>query len=376
MNAIIMCDASFDLNYGLSGYAGVVSIKNKKIKENYQGSFAGLKSSNEAELNAIYEGLKLIVKHTTKDKPITSVNIFSDSQNSIDRLKNKNKNLKKSRLEHFLLKQIREIYDDLGIKVFYHHVKAHQKDSKATVLEKRHNAIDKQAYRVLKEKRKTIDNASQRSKSSSKYGVIVDSEPSKRMNVAYNKLGYELASSGLSARVVMQGKRKNLTEHPFYLGVKEYAMKAGLNTCDLITQVHWKNEVVPGFTDRMFGCQGMDSCLLKSHKKTTGIRISEKNSEANRSGATSRLIFGYQSKIQKSEVAKSDYNDKPARFILDLSMSKKENMSVSYWAKEFCKKLDISLLNNLKDLQNDKKINVLNNGLPENNRVDDCSLAS
>lgn len=368
MKAKIICDASFDGDYGIAGYAGsvhLISKYNNDVRSHYQGTLSGVKSSNESELNAIYEGLKEAIRNAPRNDKVRLVNIYSDSLNSIERIENTKKKLKRSDLEYYLLKKIRTILKSNNIKIFCHHVKAHQKNSEATPLEKLHNRIDKKAYRELESARKTFQKASENSKQSSKCSVILDGQPSQKMGKMYRELAYKLAKSGMSVRVSLQGEYTDFNNHPFYQGIQDYAIEAGKSTNRLINQVHWKKGQVHGFNDRVFGCQGMDSCMYRIHQKEKmpAKKIDTRSDEANRAGAASRLIFGYQSRSRTEETAVSNYDEEPSKFVLDLSLSDKEKKSVSYWAKEFADELGIKFFRNMKELQNDNEVNLLNDGL-------------
>lgn len=370
MKAKIICDASFDDKFGIAGYAGRVSVGRKGNKVDYRGSLSGIKTSNEAELNAIYEGLKEAIRLAPKATPITSVVIHSDSQNAIDRIENKKgKKLKRSELEFYLLKRIRLLVRDNGFKMHCNHVKAHQKASEASPLEAEHNIIDKKAYRVLRESRKTLYNASMASKQSTRYGVIVESHPSEKMSQMYRQIAYDLAKSGMVARVSLQGEYREMSTHPFFLGVQDYALESGQLAQKLFNQVHWRKGEILGFHDRVFGCQGMDRCLFNDHNSTLKNKIYDRSDEANRAGAASRLIMGYQSKSRSTDVAVSDFSEEPSKFILDLSIpsQRKENMPVSQWAKQFCERLNIRHFNNIKELQKDYEVNVLSKPIGNEN---------
>lgn len=374
MKAKIICDASLDDNYGIAGYAGSVSFNDISVKDHYEGSLSGMRTSNETEMHAIYEGIKVAIKHSTEDNPLKAINVYSDSMNSINRIGSKKK-LKKSEIEVRLLKKIRALTDEHGLKLYCHHVKAHQPNAIATPLQKKHNAIDKKAYRAMVELRNSLTKVRKYNKQSSKYGVIVDSDPSPKMAKCYEKLAYELASNGMSARVVMQGGYKDPSTHPYFIGIQKYAIEAGLSKASLVSQVHWKDTEVSDYADRVFGCQGMDKCMFTYHSKNEKLKINEKSKEANMAGAASRLIYGYQSKTKSSMPEKSKHGEEPSRFILDVSMTDKKSFDVSDWAKKITDTLGMKHFKNIKEIQRDKEVNLLNNGLAEELKENNQSMA-
>lgn len=346
MHSVLICDASYDDNYGLVGYAGSVTVNGTKVS--YSGGLAGAESSNESELYAVYAGLVHLVEND-KNNAVSLVHIFSDSSNALDRLKNEKKGLKKTDLELHLLKKIRSISNEHGLEMVFNHVKAHQSAKTASTLERRHNEIDKIAYFEMKSRRKVLENLNR--DGSRFYGVVVDSHPSARLAEQYEHLGYALAVSGMHARVHLQGAVQELSEHPFYRGVARYAKESMSSMDKLITEVLFSKQPVMGFTDRMLGCQGLDSCLLvKKMQVSEDSKIDMRSAKANAAGGASRLLLGYQSRTKGDEVAKSTFMEQPSLFAINLSLADSKEPKITDWLKDFSEQVGTPYFKSIKSL--------------------------
>lgn len=376
----IICDGSYNES-GLMGFSASVRVDGNEYL--CSGNMGGGGDSTDAELLAILESLQHLSRVTKDFSKIKRIDIFSDSQNGLDVLKksdldlkskNKDFNSVQLQLRSSILKYMKECTSD----IFFHKVKAHVKNSEANEIEKKHNQIDILARDEMRELRKDFERRKGCNEDSNFYGVIVGTNPSDKLGMYYNEMGYKMASIGLHARICQIGLMpKGLEKTPYYLGIKRWSQESGVPMSNLVTEIGFddgtygdgKKSMQIG--DRALGANGLDATLHKiyfnEHYKDSDPHGKYKKHSRNVSGAVSRLLLGYQKRVSVKKPTKNGFIESPSRFLLNVCIDKKliTKMKMSKLSHAFSEIMEIPSFSNVNDLKSsgliDKDIMIRDN---------------
>jgi len=364
--AEIMCDASFDPNLHLVGYG--IEIEVNGSSRRYEGIRSDLRDSTQAEMVAISHALKMLNQRIKSEGlEVDTLDIYSDSLNGITLLssdidgKDPRKVFAEDKLP--LRKEILNQINNLGVKVDFHHVKAHKKKNEASPREARHNEVDAIAYNSMTAYRKTVMKPDK--KDSPYYGVILPVKYKQESSAELFETGRALASLGYKARYSFDDYTKTTPEdHPFLMGIKSFADSNGIELSKITEEM---TPITPAYAkknDSRFGCNGLDRVLVydlcKQLKTKEGKRshVDFMTPSAMQAGASSRLLFGKQvapktSKQNNTSDIQAPFmrREQASGFVLNLSQNRKP-YSIGAWASKMSYQIKTPHFNNVNKLKN------------------------
>lgn len=285
----IVCDASYDDQLRLTGYAGGVYLSEQQRSTAtmmYQGVAGELRNIQEGEMVAIYVGLLELYRRTSLvDLQIGSIDIYTDSKSSEQTLLHLNDNRYQDPSPHVhrLLQRIQSLCSQHGWKPNVYHVNAHVPSLNASGIERLNQVADERAALVRKE---ALRQMLQPDYMSSPYvTVLLPKNPkSKEESELMKALGLHLVKQGKKLRLHIDGN--NPHGHPFLSGMEAYCRVHKVPLTELAELCSYDPQDVRNGMNMV-----MYRYYLQQQGKSSPFDLTGTPSEV-RAATASRLLYG------------------------------------------------------------------------------------
>lgn len=229
----VIVDGSYDNRHFFAGYGGVLHMPNLFIKNQtrvddiaFDGIGAECPSSVSAELDAVLLGVQK-VRRLALDIPAFSsahLVICTDSEHAIQEYANYKNNIPVREYVRDVFEKIDVATNSNGSTIEFRKVTAHVKNSQATLIERLHNQADVLANTAMRTGLRHLFTPN--FKKSRYYTVLIDNHRKHGSDAELMKLGYQLASQGMIARVFAGTSENNVDiihgDHPLIAGIAAY----------------------------------------------------------------------------------------------------------------------------------------------------------
>jgi hypothetical protein len=285
----IVCDASYDDQLRLTGYAGGVYLSEQNRSTAtmmYQGVAGELRNIQEGEMVAIYVGLLELYRRTALvDMRIDSIDIYTDSKSSEQTLLHLDdeRYVDPSPHVHRLLQRIQNLCSQHGWKPNVFHVNAHVPSLNASGIERLNQVADQRAALVRKE---ALRQMIQPDYMSSPYVSVLlpKNTKSKEESELMKALGLHLVKQGKKLRLHIDGN--NPHGHPFLSGMEAYCRVHKVPLTDIAELCAYDPQDVRNGMNMV-----MYRYYLQQQGKMSPFDLSGTPSEV-RAAAASRLLYG------------------------------------------------------------------------------------
>jgi protein-tyrosine-phosphatase len=346
----LMCDASYNEELHLGGYAGDINVKlsnGKTLDRTYQGIVADSPNSNHSEMMAIAAGSQSI-RQILRESGATlgSLKVQTDSQVTRRQYRRyQNERQHDDKYSDALVamdKHLSPLYK-MTSKINIDYIKAHVEGPDATEEHVKHNIVDRNAVstRWMAQNHVFTPNNSR----SRFYGVVLPDNPYPSQAQDLKQLGYTHAKRGMIARVAFIGKsRGENPDHPFMQGVAKAAKEQGKSLDDL-TRIQ-TTRPGGGMQD---GVQGLDRVLLRhyfSQQKRRSHHLNLSSGGYQFAGTAMRVMYGPQYPKGINTSTLTGRVEPASQFVINTMVGSKNErpFSTNEWMEEFSQHVDMGFL--------------------------------
>jgi hypothetical protein len=348
VGAMILCDGSYLEDKMCGGIAGVLSIiepGKPPVEIEFDAMSFGARTSVVVELYAISAGVKALKDYMAEHNvDVSEIQVYSDSKWGMvgyERMKNGES------YYPAYTPGLRMLDNSLAplkdAKLSFTHVKAHQDDSIANYIERRHNQVD---VRASKRAHEALGYLKAPSKNKAYAAMLPANIESEEKCVELHNLGYAMAKEGLLARALFDGTTEKVTSHPFIDGIKAACIEDNRPLGELLKDVteytpltygqanyRVKNTSMEDFVYRAIA-SGIETVKLKKlqadarrqgkptdeRRIVEPYRIQPNNDNAGYAGEAVRLLHG-RSKMQGYQKINQPPFMTLSRFVIDMTQT-------------------------------------------------------
>lgn len=276
----IICDASYDPNLFIAGFAGACvvetpesSIPNSGLNAFYQGSKAEVLNSNIAELLAIQAGAKELYQLISRSNlTLSDVVIYTDSRTA------------KNNIAHFIqtgscdqryqyhveqaLNAIKKIVPLERLSILK--VKAHVREDRANLIESFHNIMDKNANAARWLMNQHLFSPAAPKEDQKQYlSILASAHYAPEEAETLFQVGYAAVKQADKIRLLFNTPTKgDTTEHPLIKGMTAAAMEKGTTLDQVLADLQNGGSLIA-----MPLCKGADRTLLRHHMYHTNANV-------------------------------------------------------------------------------------------------------
>lgn len=231
----VVCDASFDDQLLLAGYAGHIYINPSQqavSAHSFSGVIGECADVHQAEIFAITSGLLALKEVADNSRvSISHVAVHTDSITAIQEWTAAQQGYRKHPAYTQIIDSGLHFYQQNHWQVTFNHVHSHVPNEIATPIEKLHNLADKHA-KIVREK--AAKHLLQPDIKGSPYYTILLPATSKNQQEAdlWYRIAQTLCEKQKQGRIWIQGD-KSQHAHPFLSGINDYADSHHLNRLQL-----------------------------------------------------------------------------------------------------------------------------------------------
>ena len=347
-----MCDASYDEELKLTGYAGGLYASEQHeatIAYTYNGGVGELKNIQEGELLAILSGLKELSNRVSASQlQVDKLEIYTDSKSSVLTLLNTNPDNETEPRTHYLFKQIQNLCNKNNWNAEISHVSSHVDLQNANGIERLNSIADEQANEARKEIQRNI--LSPRRDEQTVSILLPSNIHNPVENKALSDIAKTLAYQNKTLRLYIDG---NIKKHPFLLALKKHSVEFLRSNVTLFELPNKQPSI------------GFNSLLYRHHNIERNITPSENIKETHntqkRAFLSAAILHGDLSFNPNSKMKLPIVSGKLYDLLNPLPKDKSLIPdSIQGWASHFCDYTNTPRIEGLKAVFNDLSLPIKN----------------